>query len=131
MQMRLQQLPIQQWTSADVSAWIVSIGMEQYKKHFVHHAVDGQLLLELNIDLMRSELKILPLGHRNAILAQRNSCRDSHAEKLDDSIARVHIGSGVPSTFSSVTTTSPGLHQCFMRSTITTLISVGAPLQSV
>lgn len=43
--------------------------MAQYKKHFVHHAVDGQLLLELNLDIMRSELKIAPLGHRSVILA--------------------------------------------------------------
>lgn len=44
--------------------------MQQYRKHFVHNAVDGALLAELDLELLKTELKISPLGHRSVILSE-------------------------------------------------------------
>jgi SAM domain (Sterile alpha motif) len=65
---RQRAMPVAQWRAAEVGQWIEDIGMGQYKKHFVHNAVGGPLLLSLDLESMRTELKISPLGHRAAIL---------------------------------------------------------------
>lgn len=41
--------------------------MGQYRKHFTHNAVDGRLLLSLDMHMLKAELKISPFGHRATI----------------------------------------------------------------
>ena len=85
---RLRSVPVLEWTSSDVGAWIVSIGMGQYKKHFVHNAVDGRLLLELDLELLRSELRVGPLGHRSTILAALQEIAPQGADRPRSSLPR-------------------------------------------
>jgi hypothetical protein len=66
---RLKEVSPALWSSADVGAWIASIGMQQYRKHFVHNAIDGTLLPEMDLEVLKSELKIATLGHRALILS--------------------------------------------------------------
>ncbi len=42
--------------------------MGQYRIKFVHHSVDGTLLLSLGEAELARDLRILPLGHRRALL---------------------------------------------------------------
>jgi len=48
-------------TVTDVCDWVDGMGLSQYRKKFVHHFVDGRLLLRLNDALLRTELGIGPL----------------------------------------------------------------------
>lgn len=45
----------------DVCDWVDGLGLNQYRKKFVHHVIDGRLLLRLNDTLLRTELGIGPL----------------------------------------------------------------------
>ena len=56
------------WTIADVATWVDSIGMGQYRKHYVHNSIDGPLLMSLTHALMKEELKIGPFGHRESMV---------------------------------------------------------------
>lgn len=66
---RLESVPVAEWSAADVEAWVVSIGYGQYAQNFARNAVDGRLLLQLDADVLRAELRIVPLGHRHDIMA--------------------------------------------------------------
>ena len=43
--------------------------MAQYRPRFAHHAINGTLLQQLDINSLRTELRIAPLGHRHTIMA--------------------------------------------------------------
>jgi hypothetical protein len=91
---QLENLPPALWSPADVGTWITSIGMQQYKKHFVHNAVDGALLLEMDLEILKTELKIAPLGHRVFI--------NSSIQGL------MHQSNGAPNVFPSPPRLKPG-----------------------
>ncbi|GAX78078.1 hypothetical protein CEUSTIGMA_g5520.t1 [Chlamydomonas eustigma] len=56
------------WDVRDVCNWVESIGLRQYRKKFLHHIVDGPLLLMLDDSTLKGELGIGPLGHRVMLL---------------------------------------------------------------
>ncbi len=56
------------WDSRDVAEWVTFIGMEQYRKKFLHNCIDGRLLLGLTDGVLKQELGVGPYGHRMAIL---------------------------------------------------------------
>lgn len=45
----------------DVCDWVDGIGLPQYRKRFMHHCIDGRLLLKLKEDVLKTELGIGPL----------------------------------------------------------------------
>jgi hypothetical protein len=45
----------------DVCDWVDGLGLSQYRKKFMHHVVNGRLLLRLNDALLKTELAIGPL----------------------------------------------------------------------
>lgn len=49
------------YTVNDVCDWVDGMGLSQYRKKFMHHVVDGRLLLRLSDVLLRTELGIGPL----------------------------------------------------------------------
>ncbi|PRW60747.1 flagellar associated [Chlorella sorokiniana] len=56
------------WTVLEVCDWLEIIGLGQYRRRFVHHAVCGSLLLALGPEELKTELGIGPLGHREGLL---------------------------------------------------------------
>jgi hypothetical protein len=55
------------WSGPEVSDWLCYIGMERYKRTFVHNAIDGKLLVELTEEDMRAHLHIGVLAHHRYI----------------------------------------------------------------
>jgi hypothetical protein len=45
----------------DVCDWVEGIGLQQYRKKFMHHCISGRLLLRLTDELLKKELGIGPL----------------------------------------------------------------------
>jgi hypothetical protein len=45
----------------DVCDWVDGLGLSQYRKKFMHHVINGRLLLRLNDALLKTELAIGPL----------------------------------------------------------------------
>lgn len=41
------------WGVRDVGTWVDNIGLPQYRKKFMHHSVDGRLLLELSDTVLK------------------------------------------------------------------------------
>ncbi|KAG2423137.1 hypothetical protein HXX76_015522 [Chlamydomonas incerta] len=56
------------WDALDVALWVEFIGLGQYRRRFLHHCVDGRMLLRLKDAQLKSELGIGPMGHRLAVL---------------------------------------------------------------
>ena len=53
---------------SDVTSWLDAIGFQQYRKKFIHHSIDGALLLQLTDSQLKLDVGIGPLGHRHGIL---------------------------------------------------------------
>ncbi|EFJ39973.1 hypothetical protein VOLCADRAFT_108397 [Volvox carteri f. nagariensis] len=70
------------WDIREVATWVEFIGLGQYRSKFVHHPVDGGLLLSLGDEELARDLRILPLGHRRALLAAIAQLREA-AEALE------------------------------------------------
>jgi hypothetical protein len=60
--------PLVSWDVKDVCNWVEVIGFGQYRRRFAHHSVDGVLLIALTDEQYKSDLGILPLGHRTALI---------------------------------------------------------------
>eukprot|EP00198_Chlamydomonas_reinhardtii_P012797 XP_001702134.1 flagellar associated protein [Chlamydomonas reinhardtii] len=56
------------WDALDVANWVDFIGLGQYRRRFLHHCVDGRMLLRIKDAQLKSELSIGPMGHRAAVL---------------------------------------------------------------
>ena len=86
-QWRLQTVPVMLWTPLDVGMWITRVGCKavkatfapaskwckagpvaQHAHAFVHNAVDGEQLLQLDDQALRADLRIAPWGHRRKIM---------------------------------------------------------------
>ncbi|GLI69193.1 hypothetical protein VaNZ11_013762 [Volvox africanus] len=70
------------WDIREVASWVEFIGLGQYRPKFVHNCVDGGLLLSLGDAELSRDLRILPLGHRRALLAAIAQLREA-AEAME------------------------------------------------
>lgn len=59
-----QQVPL--WTSEDVATWVGQIGFEKFKRAFEESQVDGDLLLQLDEDMLKTDI-----GIENGIIRRR------------------------------------------------------------
>lgn len=46
--------PPRDWSVKDVCSWLESLGLGQYRRTFVHHAIDGSLLLDLTMQEIKA-----------------------------------------------------------------------------
>lgn len=56
------------WSVKDVCDWLDVLSMGQYRKRFVHHAVSGVVLSKLDDNILKNDLGVRNLGHREGIL---------------------------------------------------------------
>ena len=57
----------------DVCLWLDYVGLAQYRKKFVHHRVDGPMLLTMDDGQLKVDLGIGPLGHRTLLLQSKDA----------------------------------------------------------
>jgi hypothetical protein len=67
-----------------VGDYVVALSLGQYRKKFMHHVVDGRLLLRMTDALLRTELGIGPLVRRK----RTHACVQHHVV-LQDTWLRV------------------------------------------
>ena len=60
-------------------AWLERLGLGAYRRHFIHHAVDGAVLLALTDEQLKVELGMLTLGHRVTLRAAVSQLRHAGA----------------------------------------------------
>ncbi|EFJ45183.1 hypothetical protein VOLCADRAFT_118480 [Volvox carteri f. nagariensis] len=80
------------WDTVDVATWVDFLGLGQYRRRFLHHCIDGRLLLRLNDAQLKTELGIGPMGHRAAILDAAANLIKNYKEAQHDRIAAGEIG---------------------------------------
>ena len=56
------------WTVNDVCQWLLEQDFGQYIDVFRHNAIDGECLLTLDNELLKTDLGISTLGHRSKIV---------------------------------------------------------------
>jgi hypothetical protein len=73
-----------------VVAWLERLGFGAYRKHFIHHAVNGAVLLALTDEQLKGELGMVTLGHRITLRAAIAHLRDAGAASFfaDDTPVR-------------------------------------------
>ncbi|KAK9868654.1 hypothetical protein WJX84_003868 [Apatococcus fuscideae] len=59
---------VSSWTVTEVCDWVEEVGLGQYRRRFLHHCIDGNLLLRLTGHELKEDLGIGPLGHRDGLL---------------------------------------------------------------
>jgi len=86
------------WTCDEVSDWLThEVQLGQYAAVFKENEIDGAELSSLDADLLKNDLKIKPLGHRNKILrAIKQLCADSANKKL--TLNMDDLANSLPST---------------------------------
>ncbi|GLC56411.1 hypothetical protein PLESTB_001102000 [Pleodorina starrii] len=94
------------WDTVDVATWVDFLGLGQYRRRFLHHCIDGRLLLRLNDAQLKSDLGIGPMGHRCAILDAAANLIKNYKEAQRDRAAAGDDDDG----------TADGRHE-FQRST--------------
>lgn len=72
-----QQVPL--WTSEDVIEWVGQIGFQNYKQAFMDSRVDGDLLLQIDEDMLRTDI-----GIQNGIIRKRFLRELNHLKKIAD-----------------------------------------------
>lgn len=72
-----QQVPL--WTSEDVMEWISQIGFEKYKSAFIESRIDGDLLLQLDEEMLRTDI-----GIDNGIIRRRFLRELSNLKRIAD-----------------------------------------------
>ena len=65
------------WTPDDVCQWLAEQGLGPFVPVFRENAVDGECLFTLDHNLLKTEMGILPLGHRSRILKRVQALKDS------------------------------------------------------
>lgn len=63
------------WTDKHIKIWLKIIGMETYCDAFAREEINGQVLLDLTEDHLRSDLGVIILGHRLLILKSIDTLR--------------------------------------------------------
>jgi hypothetical protein len=59
--------------NVDISAWLRSLGMQQYEQAFRDNAIDAVVLAELTADDLK-DLGVSLVGHRRKLLAGSPGC---------------------------------------------------------
>lgn len=72
-----QQVPL--WTSEDVIEWVSQIGFERFRPAFVESRVDGDLLLQLDEDMLKSDI-----GIENGIIRRRFLRELTNLKRISD-----------------------------------------------
>ncbi|RWS16071.1 Sterile alpha and TIR motif-containing protein 1-like protein, partial [Dinothrombium tinctorium] len=72
-----QQVPL--WTVDDVKEWVKQIGFSHYAQEFVNSRVDGDLLLQLNEEMLKEDINM-----KNGILRKRFMRELGHLKRLAD-----------------------------------------------
>ncbi|CAG5130899.1 unnamed protein product, partial [Candidula unifasciata] len=73
----LSQVAIETWSVDDVCIWLNALGLAEYVEKFRTNAIDGKELLALTDGDLVSVLCVGPLGHRNKILRERSTARQT------------------------------------------------------
>ncbi|XP_006813234.1 WD repeat, SAM and U-box domain-containing protein 1-like [Saccoglossus kowalevskii] len=68
--------PLSDWSVQDVCDWLKSLGLEQYVVTFKSNEIDGQELNNITSEVLRSDLAISALGHRNKIIRGIESIKE-------------------------------------------------------
>lgn len=66
------------WTVSDVSSWLDTLALGQYRDAFADAAVDGAFLFDLTDDDLRSTLGIEHALHRKKILGAVRRLKEEH-----------------------------------------------------
>lgn len=69
---------VNQWAVAEVCDWSDYIGLGQYRKKFVHHCVDGRLLLRLSdrdLKVSKTQLTLHVLQCVRGFCCDKHHCR--------------------------------------------------------
>ncbi|KXZ42945.1 hypothetical protein GPECTOR_110g238 [Gonium pectorale] len=72
------------WDPVDVATWVEFLGLGQYRRRFLHHCIDGRMLVRLTDAQLKAELGIGPMGHRVAILDAAATVVKSYNEAQRD-----------------------------------------------
>ena len=72
----------------DIAAWLQELGLDQYERSFLDHAIDGDVLPTLTPDDL-TDIGVTTVGHRrkllNAIAKLREPERATSAEPISPS----------------------------------------------
>ncbi len=85
-----------------MGVWVETLGFPAYRRAFLHHSVDGALLLQLNDAHLKEDLGIINLGHRVALLADIACLRSAvaaapaNAADVAMQLAGLTVGQAVP-----------------------------------
>merc|ERR1711871_337531 len=74
---------IKLWSVDDVSRWLDTMSLSQYKRAFMEAAVDGEFLLELREEDMRDVLGVEHELHRRKIVVARNKLRPLNEQEIE------------------------------------------------
>ncbi|GFR44833.1 hypothetical protein Agub_g6174 [Astrephomene gubernaculifera] len=96
------------WDCVEVANWVEFLGLGQYRRRFLHHYIDGRLLLQLSDAQLKTELGIAPAVHRRAILDSAGALlRQFHESQRERMLAAsYHEHASNPHASVTVTTTS-------------------------
>src|SRR2546423_117344 len=63
---QLKKRDVVRWSNQDVALWLSLVGFGQYKDTFIKNDISGRNLKSLTLASLKSDLNILPLGHRSS-----------------------------------------------------------------
>lgn len=72
------------WTCKDVGDWLDGFGLGKYRTKFIHHAVNGPLLPKLTDQILKEELGVRSLGHRDAIIRAIAALLDAWSKESEE-----------------------------------------------
>ncbi|KAK3105791.1 hypothetical protein FSP39_005813 [Pinctada imbricata] len=86
---------MEDWSSEEVSDWLTTIGMDQYKESFLANCIDGTELVNLD-DKMLDSLGVGALGHRNKVL---RAIKDEQAKEKEKVKNAQLLDQGIPDEY--------------------------------
>lgn len=63
------------WTVDDVCQWLLEHDFGQYMEVFRYNAIDGECMLTLDNELLKTDLGVTALGHRARMLKRLNELK--------------------------------------------------------
>jgi hypothetical protein len=86
LRLSFENIPVAEWTVANVVAWLQTIGLSKYVQTFSDNDIDGKALVNLTEDELRKDLNVTSLAHRKTI---RQAIEDRFGLRMDD-VTRSH-----------------------------------------